>query len=287
MKKTIDQVYSPETLRKLQMIELEILAKFDAMCKKYGLHYFAAYGTLLGAVRHKGIIPWDDDIDIAMPREDFDRVKDLVSKEMGDDYDYLSSETNDAYPFVTARITKKGTEFRTLPMKKIPCDFGVFLDIFPLDNLPDEENERKKMFRKAWLWDKLHILRSMPFPNSPFRGIKRIVVYMGCAVLSLLLKLFPQRAIYTRWRKIATRWAGKETGYLAYCAGVKPYIYRREMLFPEKQLPFENMFIPVPQDEKGVLAMNFGPDYMIPAPEGKRSSVVPYRLNLGDGVLEK
>ena len=286
MKKTIDQVYSPETLRNLQLIELEILKKFAAMCRKHGLRYFAAYGTLLGAVRHQGFIPWDDDIDVAMPRKDFDRVRDLVAAEMGPEYAYLSSETNDAYPFVTGRITRKGTEFRTLPMKNIPCDFGVFLDIFPMDQLPDDEKARNRMFKICWLRDKWHILRTMPFPHSPFHGVMKGIVYAGCAVISCVARLFPGKAVYGHWKKAALRLKDQDTGYLAYCAGMKPYLYPREAIFPLKEMPFEDMMIPVPQDAHRVLVMNFGPDYMTPPPEGKRSGVIPYRLNLGEGEVD-
>lgn len=80
--KSIDQVYSPETLRRRQLVEYDILKKFDAMCKKHNLEYYAIEGTLLGAVRHKGIIPWDDDIGIAFSRN-FNKV---LTKAYGPDY---------------------------------------------------------------------------------------------------------------------------------------------------------------------------------------------------------
>ena len=116
MKATIDQVYSPEVLRRLQLVELEILKKFDAMCKKYDLEYFAVYGTVLGAIRHDGIIPWDDDIDIAMPRKDYERLAEIVPIEMGEDYTLLNGQIDAHYPFVTSRIMKKGTEFRNISL---------------------------------------------------------------------------------------------------------------------------------------------------------------------------
>ena len=85
--------YNQETLRKLQKTELEILKDFIKICKKYNLTYFATGGTAIGALRHQGFIPWDDDIDVCMLRKDYERFMEVAPKEMGDRYVFMDTHT--------------------------------------------------------------------------------------------------------------------------------------------------------------------------------------------------
>jgi len=284
MKKGIDQVYSPETLRRLQLVELDILKKFDAMCQKHGLEYFAVFGTLLGAVRHQGIIPWDDDIDIAVPRSSYEKIKELVPLEFGDGYAFLDGSVDPHYPFVTGRIMKKGTEFRMLSMKDVPCELGIFLDLFCFDELPEEKWKRRRVMAECWIVEKMIVLRNTPFPNLPYRGVKRLIVRTVCAAASLCLKPFPRAALH-RWRKkAATRYMGQNTAYISSLHGIKPSVstYRKDQVYPLQKLPYEDMMIPAPKDPHSQLVMNFGENYMTPLPEGKRSFIIPYKLSFGD-----
>lgn len=282
MKKGIDQVYSPETLRRLQLVELDILKKFDAMCQKHGLEYFALWGTLLGAVRHKGIIPWDDDIDVGVPRSSYEKIKELVPLEFGEEYSFLDGSVDPHYPFVTGRIMKKGTEFRMLSMKNVPCELGIFLDLFCIDELPEASGKRKWMIAKCWVLEKMMVLRNTPFPNLPYTGVKRLIVRTACAMASLCLKPFPRAALH-RWRKkAAMRYYGQGAQYLSDLSGITPCVHRRDEIYPLQRLPFEDMMIQAPAKSHELLVMNFGEDYMTPLPEDKRSYIIPYKLSFGD-----
>ena len=95
------EFYEPETLKRLQGEILSILDDFMAVCDKYHLEYFGIAGTGIGAVRHKGFIPWDDDIDIAMPRHDFDKFIKIIQKTMGDKYLVLNGRNYPGYPLMT------------------------------------------------------------------------------------------------------------------------------------------------------------------------------------------
>ena len=101
--------YEPEVLKQLQGEILSILDDFIRICEDYHLEYFGIAGTGIGALRHKGFIPWDDDIDIAMPRRDFEHLLRIVEKKMSDRYLVLNAERYPNYPLMTTRLVKKGT----------------------------------------------------------------------------------------------------------------------------------------------------------------------------------
>ena len=121
-------------------VELDILLHVAKFCDEHGLRYFLAYGTLIGAVRHKGFIPWDDDIDIQMPREDYEKLLELYPKENTDEkYFLLAPEMKGAHhPY--AKIIDTRTVKKELGAKK-NNPLGVDIDVFPLDGQPDGDKE--------------------------------------------------------------------------------------------------------------------------------------------------
>ena len=126
---------------------LEILTWFDAFCRENGLRYYALGGTLLGAVRHKGFIPWDDDVDVGMPRKDYERLARLMGNDIHDGYileTEYSADPKYCYPF--AKLYDTGTtliEHVSTGLKR-----GLFLDVFPLDGLGNGERPDMRHFRK-------------------------------------------------------------------------------------------------------------------------------------------
>lgn len=124
----------PETLRKAQLIMLDTLIEFDAVCKKHDLQYWLDSGTLLGAVRHQGFIPWDDDIDIAMPVEDYCKFLEIAADELSDEIFIQTSQTDVGFKFdyIKLRSNKASiVEFHEKD-KLVPYHQGVFVDIFPM-----------------------------------------------------------------------------------------------------------------------------------------------------------
>ena len=142
--------YDNITLKKLQNVELEILKDFIKLCDKHNIDYFGIAGTGIGAIRHKGFIPWDDDIDIALRRNDYDKFIKVVKEELSDKYTILNAEENENYPLMTTRMMKKGTKFREYALKDIDCELGIFLDIYSFDNISDDPKEFAKQAREAW-----------------------------------------------------------------------------------------------------------------------------------------
>lgn len=138
---------SQEELKKLQKIELEMLIEIDRICRKNGISYSLDGGTLLGAVRHKGFIPWDDDIDVIMLRHEYTKFRNACKKELDKKRFFLQDYRSDkGYRWGYAKMRRNGTEFVRLGQEHVRQRHnGVFLDIFVVDNVPDE-----------WLLRRLH-----------------------------------------------------------------------------------------------------------------------------------
>lgn len=135
-------------LAELKTIELEILTNVANLCDSLGLRYSICGGTLLGAIRHKGFIPWDDDIDMFMPRPDYNK---LISycKNNETAFDLLCFETNPDYGYLFAKAMDKNTVIYEENGNPTNLDMGVYIDIFPIDGLADTYEESKKLFSKT------------------------------------------------------------------------------------------------------------------------------------------
>lgn len=126
---------------------VQMLIDFDAYCSKHDLTYFLSYGTLLGAVRHKGFIPWDDDIDLGMPRDDYNRLI-AMSAEWDLPYDFFCMEKDRNYPWCYGKISDRGTELENMYMMDYP-NMGLFIDVFPIDEIEIHDEKTAKKVRKT------------------------------------------------------------------------------------------------------------------------------------------
>ena len=135
-------------LEQLHSVILIIADEIDRICKKNNIAYTISYGTLLGAVRHKGFIPWDDDFDIEMLREDYNRFIQACKTDLDESKFFLQTdETEKFYAFAFAKVQLKGTEILEDFSKNVPIQHGVFVDIFPLDNLPGNKITAKHLVK--------------------------------------------------------------------------------------------------------------------------------------------
>ena len=140
-----------ETLRKVQLAQLEIGKEIKRVCDENGIKYFLDSGTLLGAIRHKGFIPWDDDMDMGMLREDYERFIEIAPKELKPEYFLQTWKTDKSYPYAFAKIRKKGTVFIEAVSQKTNAHNEIFVDVFPYDIYPDDETVRTKLTKKIKL----------------------------------------------------------------------------------------------------------------------------------------
>lgn len=135
-----------EELAQWKSIVIDILREFHNICKENNLRYFACGGTAIGAVRHKGIIPWDDDIDVSMPRPDYERLIEICSSGDMGNYELVTPENTENYPLPFLKLCRKDTTL--IEESDTPCIIGVFMDIFPLDGTSPDKTEAAALKRR-------------------------------------------------------------------------------------------------------------------------------------------
>lgn len=276
--------YDQETLGRVQQEELKILKDFIGLCERHGLTYFALAGTGIGALRHKGFIPWDDDIDVGLPRRDYEQFIRYAQEEFADRYNVVCAETNENFPLMTMRWTKKGTKFREESLQHIDCDLGIFLDIYAFDNLHDDDALMKKQAQTAWLWSKLLILRSIPHPVLGFTGAKAKLVQFVCAAVHYAMALFhvSKKWLYRKCKQASCRYNDIPTKRIAYLCDTSPYsnMVSLENLDPLLELDFEDVKLKFPNNLHEMLTAVYG-DYMQLPPVEKRKNHFPFELDFG------
>lgn len=277
--------YDQETLQRIQSVELGILDDFIWICKKYHLEYFGFGGTGIGVLRHGGFIPWDDDIDVALTRKDYDTFLQAAEKEFGDKYVIMNAQTDPNYPLATTRWMLRGTKFREYSMKDIDCPLGIFLDIYAFDNVPDDDALMRKQAREVWFWNKLMILRSLPFPVLGFTGVKGSLIKAACAVIHYGMAVchISKKWLASKMLQATTRYNHLDTKRLAYYCDTSPYtnMMEKEELYPLQELDFEGRKMTFPREMHRMLEVLYG-DYMQLPPPEKRKNHFPYELDFGD-----
>lgn len=245
-----------KTLKKLKATELEILNEIDRICKKNNINYFLIGGTLLGAVRHKGFIPWDDDLDIGMMRDDFIKFSKTVNNDLDNKYffDYFSTDKNYHLPF--AKIRKNSTTFDEEVLKNIDIHKGIFVDIFPYDYTDDNF---KRSFIKASV---IHLLSNTVLYK------KKIINISSCKykVLSLFFSIFPSCKILKFIDFLSRNFNGKKdniTHVICFNSmkNLKKDYFDINVIFPLKKVEFENNKYNGLNDNDKFLTVQYG-DYM-------------------------
>lgn len=283
--------YDDVTLKRVQSAELEILRDFVALCDENEITYFGIAGTGIGAIRHGGFIPWDDDIDVAMPREDFNRFVCIVKEKYADKYLVLNGEEYPNYPLLTTRLVMRDTEFVEYPLKDIDCPLGIFLDIYPLDKIPDEEKAFRKQARRAFFFSKLLILRSIPFPVLGFSGMKAKLVHLICGVVHLALACcrVSKKYLYRKCLEVSTMYNHLEkTERIDFLCDTTAYlnIHYVKDIYPLKKISFEGIMLNFPNHIENNLREAYG-DFMQLPPEEKRKNHFPYKLKFKEETTQK
>ncbi len=270
-------------LRKIQLIELDILKEIDRVCQKHDIKYFLDCGTALGAVRHKGFIPWDDDIDIGMTRENYNKFIKIAPLELTENYFLQSLETEKKCPHLFAKVMKKNTLYMSWAWKNIDIPQGIWVDIFPYDYCTDEDDKSIKDFR---LLSKIYGYKMIPNRFLKDDGtIKWKLVSVVRKLLYYLLFLYPQKKLINQIDKVLNSFNKNNKKYSIPL--VFPEILKLEKKIVEdlQVVEFEDSFFPITKYIHEYLTLRYG-DYMKLPPEEKRVGHLVYKYNLKSDKIE-
>ena len=256
----------PIPLDRKKRIELDILEVFDAFCKAHSLPYFLVYGTLLGAVRHKGFIPWDDDIDIGMLRPDYERFVSLFSQSATGPYVIASGDTDPAYPVNFLKIHDPRTVVFE-PTRRYSYS-GVFIDVFPVDAIPEDPKRRMRLIRLLEILKKVKSEKCGQLQTHPSR-LKALVIAIRYVLLHLVPMSLPRWMADAAIRRAAKHANGQWLGILTSTDPLVSECFPRSWFESTTLLPFEHLRLPVFSGYADYLAAVYG-DYMTPPPPEKR-----------------
>lgn len=281
----MEEFYDQETLEKVQNVQTGILKDVLELCKKNEIDVFIIFGSALGVVRHQGFIPWDDDIDIGIFREDYPRFRKLAEKYLGEKYEFLTPETNHNYACTVTHFQKKGTKFISYDVKD--CDYtpGINIDVFVFDHLADNRIARNRQYAVTWFLGRLLFLSGKGTPHIPYTGIKKSIATFLCKGVSIFLKVFhitPVK-IYRKFQKECQRYNYKETKYYVAFETPKSWVnaMKKSDVYPIKQMTFRDFTVPMPKNTHKLLTKVFG-DYMQLPPVEKRVNHRPYIIEFGE-----
>lgn len=252
-------------LRQIQLTELDILSKIACVCEKNSISYFLYGGTLLGAIRHEGFIPWDDDIDIVMPRKDLDRFMEIAPKELGEDY-FCQTCFNDAgFPMLFTKVRYNKSYIQEEKWINRKMNSGIFVDILPLDGYPDNNFLGKSFLHMVSL---LHQVCALDKPKTDKKITK---------ISFKILKKLPKSVQYKLRDKVlrVSTFLGGSKYVCSYGSHYQPVIKRvlkKEWFLDYKTATFEGKEFRIPVGWKEYLIHLYGEDYMELPPVEKREN---------------
>jgi len=253
-----------KTLKKLQSVETEMLKVVADFCKKHNIKYSLYAGTLLGAVRHGGFIPWDDDIDVFMERNEYDRFLELWEKENIEGYYLEGTNRYDYFGLNHSKIRKNGTKLASFKEMEKDCHHGIWIDIFPFDKIPTDKKLRKKFIFKAKL--RMVYTRGYPFTKGGLllKLISRILL-IPSKKTQLKLRNKYEKQIIHKYKDLTE---GYEYMSLAAAENFGTY-YPAQVIENLATINFDGQEFSCVQDYDKMLTIQYG-DYMKLPPEEQR-----------------
>ncbi len=271
--------YDDETLKHLQSLELMILKEFINICEENNLTYYMYAGSLLGTIRHQGFIPWDDDLDVIMFRDDFEMFKQIFASTSHDKIKLLSIETEDDYFHLLAKLMLKDTLFEEKWVSQVDFNIGINIDIFVLDDLSNNESKRNYQLKKAFLYNKLLIMSKIKLDDLPL--LTKLVTHTGYHILNLLG--IKPKWINKRCLNFLRKYQDENAEFvfdISATAEEYPQIFNKKEFKKVKRAKFEDIEVNVPANYDEILKSLYG-DYMQLPPEEDRYNHITENLDFG------
>lgn len=246
MEEKWNDFYTAEEIKKIQRVELDSLKVFMDICNKLEIDFILYGGTLLGAVKYKGFIPWDDDLDLALMRKDYDKLVEFGMSFVPKEYEIQHPSNNKVSPFPYIKFRRKDTILVEYTLHKLKMNHGIYFDIYPIDNIPDDDKLMYKQFKKFSTLAKMFYFRQVKNVEHPINNISDIVKAVTKRTIYYILKCIPHKffinnmyTIMTKYNKISTKRQGNyfHSKPVNYFNGVYPLV----------EVKFEGLDLKIPK----------------------------------------
>lgn len=266
------EVFSEHQLKRLQQLEFVELQVIKKVCKQLNIEFFLYGGTLLGAYKFQGFIPWDDDVDVAFGRDDYEKFIAEAPSLLPKDFVLQNLITDSKSPYSYTKLRLKGTRCIEEYNDRLDIEQGVYIDIYPVDNIPDDKELYERQFAKIQRILSLIAIRQNGHRSLATGGMKRKILYFG-------LKVLPIKYWTDKLRKEMTRYNGQETKRKScwHYPNSKNYY---EPLLPLKPIIFKGVEYLAPNDMEAHLRRRYGNIDVLP-PVEKRIGHYIYKLDFG------
>lgn len=248
------QDLSDEQLHRMQAVMLNMLKAFDEICRQHGITYYLSGGSMLGAVRHQGFIPWDDDVDVVVPRKDYEILLEHADEWLPEDFELVNPAKVPDYPYQFARIQDRRTTYLTVRL----FDFvgGVPLDVFPLDDMPEKGLLRRWHFLKISIYTKL-LYYALINPYKHGRGIY-------CLFIKAMHRMVSLPWVHKRLDAVQREFEGKGMPCVTNHFNTKDSnVFPREVYGKPQRVKFEDTEVNGMERAHDYLTSSYG-DYMTP-----------------------
>ena len=257
---------SNDELRKVQLVLLEILVEIDRVCRKNNIVYYITSGTMLGAVRHKGFIPWDDDADVSIQRNEYNRFVDACKTDLDSTRFYLQDHNNTpGYRWGYGKLRRKGSQYVRMGQEHMPYEQGIFVDLFPIDHAPNN-----------YILRALHHFHCFVYRKIFWSAVGMYTAKGAERVAYILLNKIPTKFLYARYNKFIESCNKKSTKWTRVITFPPP---TRDFAYKKKgagvcEVEFEGVMLFGMKDYDEYFTIKYG-DYMKLPPEDERKQKHP------------
>lgn len=270
--------YDDETLKHLQQVQMKIFKYFLEICEEHDLTYFIYGGSLLGTIRHKGFIPWDDDIDVIMFRKEFDKLNEILKYELDEKYNFINVLNEETYHYTWARLTLKNTLFKEWWGDQVDYTPNIFIDIFILDNIPNNRIKRFFHMKTSFILNQLTMYAYLKYDNfSTLKKIFQQSIYYLLKILPISPSSIKRKCVKT-YEKYKNEECEQVCDFPAIC---QMPVYDKKDWLPAKKAKFEDIEVNIPNNYDKVLTRTYG-NYMELPPEESRFRPAPDEIDFGE-----
>lgn len=266
-------VLSDEELKQVQCIQKELINEVKRICKKCNIHFGMVGGTMLGAIRHKGYIPWDDDADIGFLRTEYEKFREACKTELNHEKYYMQDlRDTEGYRWGYGKLRRKNTEFIRLNQEFMPYEQGISIDLMPFDNVPD-----------GWLAKRVHFFRCFLYRKLFWSEVgSRAEENVWIRRVYQIMRLIPMKWVLKSYQRFIDDGQKKKTQLVRILTFPTPkgvYGYERRWYIRLSMYQFDDMMLPGAKDYDGYLKVKYG-NYMELPPVDKRKTHPISKLKL-------